>query len=411
MRTRSFPLLALAAPLAAAPAPAQTLDEALEVFYRNEIHASLPLFEHLAAVNPADPDLRVWLGDVHLRMDNQREAMEMARAALAMRPCHGAAHNLLASAYTRHGYMEPGGLDSLWTHARRATECDPGDGNAWLGYWMAGTLRRDTAAEAHAQRRLAALGFIPEPVMERARWMLRDAPPGAVVVTNGDWDYFPMAVAQTVEGVRPDVALVQRSLLEFPWYVRWMSARTGLPMPRQVEGLSDDDWNPLVFADEPLPQETGGAWAAATLTGGPRPLVIAATADVEWIRPAAWPRLDGGVYTLHPPPDDPETAPPMDADAIAASLRRIDMARLDGPLVHPTDRSPVRRTDRHPADFMVFIAAYWAIGRQNEGDAEGAREALAWVDRVIATGRVAEDRLAWWNDVRREIEAAQAAEP
>ena len=415
MFARSFPLLAAAALCAASPAPAQPLDEALdralEVFFRNEIEAAAPLIEALAVANPYDPDVVVWLADVHLRLNSPDEAMVMARWALSLQPCHSAAHNLIASAYTRWLWAEPGGLDSLWTHARAATECAPDDGNAWLGYWMAGSMRRDTAAERQAQRRLAAIGFIPEPVMERARWILRSAPPGAVLVASGDWDYFPMGVAQTVEGLRPDVELVQQVLLEFPWYVRWIAARTGLPLPLQVARLGDDEWMPPQDGAEPLPRAAVAGWAQAALAGGARPLVIAATADAEWVKPVVWPRLDGGVYTLHPLPEDTTQAPAPEMDRIAASLRHLDVARLAGPLVHPTDRSPVRRTESHPANLMVWFAGYLAIGRHNQGDGEGAREALAWGDRVLATGAVREDHATWFAEVRGQIEDAPAVQP
>ncbi|HEX2209810.1 MAG TPA: hypothetical protein VHG93_19170 [Longimicrobium sp.] len=400
----------LAALFAAAPAPAQTLDEALQVFYRNDMDASLPLFERLAAENPADPDVRVWLGDVHLRRGDPLLAAALAFEALQMRPCHAAAHALLASTYTRHWFVEPGGLDSLWTHVRRATECDPADGNAWLGYWMAGTMRRDTAAERQAQRRLGALGFIPQAVMERARWILRSAPASAVIVAGGDWDYFPMGVAQTAEGLRPDVLVVQQPLLEFPWYVRWISARTGLPLPPQVQALGDDAWMPLESAPEPLAHEAASTWISAGHAGGARPLVIAVTADAEWVSDIAWPALDGGVYTLHPlPPDGGDGAAP-DADALAASLRAVDVARLAGPVAHPTDRSPVRRTEGHPADMMVWMAAYWGSIEQARSNLGGMREAFAWADRVIATGAVSAAQAGWFAGVRGQIEAEEAAQ-
>jgi hypothetical protein len=412
MIRRSFPLLLTAAALcAASPARAQTLDDALLLYFDNDVEAALPVFEALVARSPDDPDLRTWLGDALLQLEDSDAAIEEGREALRVRPCHSGAHTLVAGGFIRHRYNQPGGLDSAWTHASRAVECEPNDGNAWLYYWMAGIMRRDTAAAQRSQLRLKELGFFTDPVMERARWMLRSAPPGAVLVANGDTDFFPMGIVQAMEGLRPDVELVQRGMLEFPWYVRRVAARTGLPMPAQVQGLGDDAWEPAA-SDQPLPEAAGAAWAAATLAGSARPLVLAATTGTEWVKGAAAVRPDGGVQTLHPLATAGEGGlPPADAGVLAASLRHIDVARLDGPTAVPSDRSPVRHTEGHPADLVLWVAAYLAGTRYDAGDDAGAREALVLADRIMATGRVSPAAAAMYTGARDIIQSPQAEVP
>ncbi|HEU4883829.1 MAG TPA: tetratricopeptide repeat protein [Longimicrobium sp.] len=413
MTARSFPLLlAVAALCAASPAPAQSLDQALATYFRNDVEGALPMFQALVERDPGDPDLRVWLGDARMRMEDADGALREARKALRVRPCHSAGHNLVASVYVRRLFLEPGGLDSMWTHASRAAECAPDDGNVWLNVWMAGVMRRDPAAVPRAQQRLKELGFFTEPVMERARWMLRSAPPGAVLVTNGDTDFFPLGIAQAVEGLRPDVELVQRVMLEFPWYVREVAARTGLPMPAQAQDLGEDEWTPPAVEGETLPESAGAAWAAATLAGGGRPLVIAATAGVDWLKDAAAVRPDGGVYTLRPVDERLEHGMAQaDTAVFAASLRQVDVARLNGPSANPADRSPVRRTESHPADLVLWMAAYLAGTRYELGDEAGAREALVLAERVMATGRVSEDAAAMYASIRDAIESPRIEIP
>lgn len=412
MTFRSFPLLLAAAALCApSSARAQTLDDALLLYFDNDVEGALPIFEALSARSPDDADLRTWLGDALLQLEDSDAAIEEGREALRVRPCHSAAHTLVAGGFIRHRYNQPGGLDSAWTHASRAAECEPNDGNAWLHYWMVAIMRRDTAAAPRAQRRLKELGFFTDPMMERARWMLRSAPRGAVLVANGDTDFFPMAMLQAMEGLRPDVELVQRGLLEFPWYVRRVSARTGLPMPAQVQGLSDDEWQ-AAASDVPLPQAAGAAWAAATLAGGARPLVLAATTDREWVAGAAAPRPDGGVYTLHPLATIGEGGrPPADIGVLAASLRHVDVARLNGPTAVPSDRSPARHTEAHPADLVLWMATYLAGTRYDAGDDAGAREALALAEQILATGRVSTDAAAMHTRIRDIIQSPQAQTP
>ena len=64
--------------------------------------------------------------------------------------------------------------------------------------------------------------------------MLNSAPQNAILVTNGDYDTYP-AWYQQAKGVRSDVIIVNRSLLNIRDYARYLM-RLGLPL-----GLSDDE--------------------------------------------------------------------------------------------------------------------------------------------------------------------------
>ncbi|HEX2081493.1 MAG TPA: tetratricopeptide repeat protein [Longimicrobium sp.] len=387
------PLAALLAALcAAAPAPAQTLDEALDLFYRDEIQASLPVFQALVDARPADPDLRAWLAEALRRTGDEARALELARRVLADAPCHAPAHTLAATIFGLQ-YWEPGAKDSARAHATRAVECAPDDGNAWVTYWVTAMLRRDGAGEAAAQRRIAELAFIPEPAMEMGRWVLRSSPPDAVLLANGDWDYFPMMVAQTVEGVRPDVTIVLVSTLELPWYVRRMAARTGYAPPGTLKHLGDEEGLANDAGEAILGSLTLAAWAGEWLENrNPRPLVLAATVPPELVANVAWPRWDGPVYTLRPPEEAPsDTLRRIDADAFAQLLPHLDLARLDGPLTHATDRSPIRRTGVHPAEYVVWQLFSYGNARVLQERRDEARRAMAMIDALVATGHVGEE--------------------
>lgn len=229
--------------------------------------------------------------------------------------------------------------------------------------------------------------------MEMGRWILRSAPPSAVLVTNGDWDYFPIMIAQAVEGVRPDVTVMLRSFWEFPWYARQVAVQAGYPLPPEVDS-GPDEWAPAEEHAGSLGALTGAAWARATLEGA-RPLVIAGSALPDEVVGAAWPRWDGALYTLRPLDEAPEdgTTLRIDAEAFAASMRHLDIRRLHGPVVHPGDRSPVRRNAVHPADFVILPVIYYGSQGVADGNLDQARQALAWADALIATGHVSAERI------------------
>ncbi len=408
--TRLHAVLAAALLCAAAvPASAQTLEEGREHYLAGRYPEAGAIFQSLAQANPGDAALRGWLAQAHYRLGDTESALATARGALELDPCEAPSHVVIATVHVAEWDRE-GARDSTRVHAARATECAPADGNAWLAYWAGAMGRRDGTALRVAMENLARLGFIPEPVMERGRWMLRAAPAGAVVVTGGDWDYFPMLIAQTVEGLRPDVYLVQRTYLEFPWYVRQVARETGLPMPPLVADLGDDEWEPPLEEEEgSLPFHAGAVWGVATLSGAPRPLSIVMTAEPDLVQNVAWARWDGPVYTLRPlaeAPADGELR--LHEPPFTASMAQLRMESLHGPLVHPSDRSPVRRTGTHPADNLMLPVTWYGIQRWNEGDADAARQALAWADALLATGQVAPERAAGLQELRAAVAAESA---
>lgn len=122
---------------------------------------------------------------------------------------------------------------AVWQLARqrllRAAKKEPGLADAYYPLLILSLRAGDEAEAAECLRKMVELGDMPRPLIDFGYNLLAGAPPEAIVLTNGDNDTFPPLAVQTIEKLRPDVSVVNLSLLNAAWYIHYWKGK-GLPI-------------------------------------------------------------------------------------------------------------------------------------------------------------------------------------
>jgi hypothetical protein len=110
----------------------------------------------------------------------------------------------------------------------RAIAADPGFTDAWFS--LAVHYMEDGQQEKNelALRHLLESGVITDEVMDYNYNVLTGLEENAILVTNGDNDTYPAWILTSLLGHRPDVSIVNRSMLNTAWYPMYLIDH-GLP--------------------------------------------------------------------------------------------------------------------------------------------------------------------------------------
>jgi len=363
------------------------LEKGLALFNRNQLGDALPLFELAAEHDDQNADAFAWLGETLRRLGRKDEAVAAARRALSLEPCHSFAHVVLADAFKPQYDKWPGAdAESAWNHAKKAVECDPSDGNAWLGVWSGSIERGDRNLEECALEAIVDTGFLTPTILAYNRWVLVNLPENSILLTNGDMDTYPAVALQEVDDLRNDVAVVNLPMLNIGWYARFISQRYGIPL-----FCSDAELQELA----PIKQKDGSilmtstqivrGWLKMQQDGSlERPIAVAVTVSDRGFEPGIKERLlyCGPFYLCRPG----STGDTVDNDRLRESILGIDPGKFTGPSVSEMDRSPVRRNST-PDIRRNLIAAtlYYVKSLSEEGRFE---ETLDCLDLAVELDRV-----------------------
>ena len=348
-----------------------TLARGAALFLDNKLDLALPVLEAAAKMCKDNPDAHAWLAECCRRLGRYDEAAVAAQAALDLDPQHAFAHAVLGDLYAPHlSAWSRTNSDSAWYHLRQAVRYDQSEGGAWAALWLQAMMRGERELEQRAAAQMIDSGFLSKPVLAYNRWQLEHLPQDAILLTNGDMDTYPSVALQEKEGLRPDVAVVNLSLLNLPWYARLMADRHGIPLP-----FSDADLDlKRAYRDEKggivtVSRQIVAGWIEMLSEGNlGRPLCAAVTAAECNLGPEAAERsvLCGPYFELRACPVDATS----DGERLAESLQGLDLSDFEGSFTSPVDRSPVRRTctDKIAANITAAMEADTVLARAEEFD-------------------------------------------
>lgn len=398
--------------LHAAPDP---VARATELYWRAEFDSAAAWFPKALKKRPKDEKL-AFLAAANLRRQGKaRETLAATGAMLARNPCDARALQLRSDVW--NPWSNPGEVDqdadSSRIYNERALACDSLYSDALLTLWVIARRTGDTAAQTSSLRRLDTQGFWSRSVMSLARWTLESAPARAILITSGDANTYPLYILQRVKGLRPDVLLLDFSLINIPEdpihaWTPTLARETGLDTA-DIRAMADSSEADLADSSDFDPDAPQPLWMGARLlrrlvegqTGkAPRPVVVV----VDQMDPMA--QLFPGRTQVRGPLLALGTTEMegLQADSVWAHLKVLDPADFSGPAMSDLDESPVRRASQgHAAMVPQFLALHAAAIKLQADEPRSAEKFLDWAESFDAKSIRRESYRKYMDQMRSEI--------
>jgi hypothetical protein len=241
----------------------------------------------------------------------------------------------------------------------RAIQLDPTLDEARFTLWTMKLAIGERAAADAQLRHLLDGGRFPEPLLDFAYNLLAGLEPNAILLTNGDNDTYPVIALQVVRKIRPDVSVLNVSMLNLDSYRRdWRNQ--GVPIP-------------ILEPEPPIgggPKALSGLISNLAKSGWPRPLYAACTLDQPQNSLPNPLSLEGVVYRMLPSGDAQSQ---IDTSKVARNLTSVyRLESATSPSLDWNDWSAVSQL------MMNYCAPnlQLAHARVRAGNVQGASEAM-----------------------------------
>ncbi len=366
---------------------------AMGYFDKNQLDSAIIYFEKITKALPGNPDGWAWYADVARRMSKMDEADAAAKKALSIDPDHAFANTVLGNLYfPQYSGWEKADNDTAWKYLTKAVKSDPNECNAWITVWIEALRRGDSEMEAKALEAFYNNKFFAPAAIEMIRWLLKNLPQNAILITNGDVDTYPVAMLQKMESLRKDIALVNINLLNTGWYPALVSKRYQLPLPVTQAGID----SLMTYYDNPANMEPLSSWVLSHWVElgeklG-RPIAFSTTCDLSAVSSSIPSFILKGAYYL---PTTDKNAVQYDYESMKASLEGIDGKLFAGKLATELDKSPVRRSvpEGALASIPYSVGMYIISDLIEKKDAESAKQYIAKMRQFVTDAKMGSDKL------------------
>ena len=202
--------------------------------------------------------------------------------------------------------------------------------------------------------------------------MLNSAPQNAILITNGDYDTYPAWYLQE-RGIRNDVMIVNRSLLNLKDYARYLM-RAGLPL-----GLSDDELTRIEHKKDDDLVTISDQLMQFVMAQGVRPVVLSTT--IYQPEKYGYPlKLSGLVYEL------------LESDIDVARTKHLLLEEFKFEVLF------ARPLDSVDVNLRNMIKNYAAIAYQLAAALEDSGEYSEAIDMLRFACRFGEEPMFYYNE-------------
>jgi tetratricopeptide (TPR) repeat protein len=203
--------------------------------------------------------------------------------------------------------------DLAYDRLLRARRNNPAYPDLYYTLWIAALRKGDDALARDCMVQVVRLGDMPKPVLDFGANLILGAPEDAIIFTNGDNDTFSPCAYQALSGERADVAIVNLSLLNVDWYVRYWKNR-GLPITLSDAEIGNLKW---ISAENTVStQVQKHLYESLKRQGWPRPLCYAVTVNADYNKLVGSTVLEGLLERCDPkPPPQTNASDSSRADA------------------------------------------------------------------------------------------------
>ncbi len=280
-------------------------------------------WERYATAHPSDARAYVYWGHALRYSGDWKKGQEKYAEAFAIDSTDAAAVTNYATGRAVDERNARWRLD--YARLQRAARDHPDYPDVYYGLWNSSLRAGDEELAASCLRTVVRLGDMTRPILEYGANMVEGAPNGAIILTSGDNDTYPPLAYQTLTGRRPDVSIVNLSLLNVPWYVLYWKGR-GLPVP-----LDDAAIRSLTSKGKGGPlagQVVQALWQNLARTPDARPLFYSVTVNEEG-RAINGRRILEGILERVRPGEGPEPTSEVDWERtrlLFDTIYRIDAA-------------------------------------------------------------------------------------